>query len=96
MYFYGQHVIIEQRLAKTMISDIVLSLTWLSYNLGLALVQILIFVSPMIPKILKLPKQNLTPTGTQIYTKTDKLQYEKKIMKLSDKCIVNWTPGHSR
>ena len=78
MYFYGQHVIIEQRLAKTMISNKVLSFTWLSYHLGLALVQILIFVSPMIPKILKLPKQTLTPTGTQIYTKTDKLQYETK------------------
>ena len=71
MYFHGQNVIIDQRLAKTMISDILLNLTWLSYNLGLALVQILILVSPMIPKILKLLKQTLTQRGTQIYTKTD-------------------------
>ena len=71
MYFYGQNIIIDQRLAKTMTSDILLNLTWLSYNLGLAFVQILILVSPMIPKILKLLKQTLTQRGTQIYTKTD-------------------------
>ena len=71
MRCYIQHVIIDQKLAKTMMSDIVLDLTWLSYNLGLAFVQILILVSPMIPKILKLLKQTLTQRGTQIYTKTD-------------------------
>ena len=78
MYFHGQNVIIDQRLAKKTISEVLLNLTWLTYNLGLALVQILILVSPMIPKILKLLKQTLTQRGTQIYTKKQiLLQYEK-------------------
>ena len=44
-----------------MILDIALVSTWLSYDLGFALVQILILVSQMVPKILKLPIQTSTP-----------------------------------
>ena len=62
-----------QKFVETKSLDIALVSTWLSYALGFSLVQILIPVSQMVPKILKLPKQISTPYIAQGDTHVQRL-----------------------